>query len=187
MTNAARIALALAAGAFAPALADEQGFAPTGEIRFVAYGALASGAAWSADRIVGPVVNMARREDGGWAGDLLGHDLSLNLDSNRLSGPNVNLLFSQKGSKIDVEGLFYGQRVRITMDGKKLEGRMGDCSYQFKRSRSGLAYQGDVGCMRRGAIFPAAGKAGLELLGEAAGPNPPLPQLTLALVAILPS
>ena len=47
MTNAARIALALAAGAFAPALADEQGFASTGEIRFVAYGALASGAAWT--------------------------------------------------------------------------------------------------------------------------------------------
>jgi hypothetical protein len=187
MPNLHRVAVALVALAAVPTFAEDQPYEPTGEIRFVAYGALSSGASWSAERVVGPAVNMTRREDGGWAGDLLGHDLSLNLDKDRLSGPNVNLLFSQKGGKIAIEGLYYNQRVRISMDGKKLQGRMGECSYDLARTKSGTVFRGDVGCMRLGQSVPAAGKAGIELFGEAASPNPPLPQLALALVAILPS
>jgi hypothetical protein len=187
MQNLARAAAVLATVLAAPSFAQEAPFEATGEIRFLAYGASSSGASWSADRVVGPAVNMTRREDGGWAGDLLGRDLSLNLEGNRLTGSNVNLLISQKGSRIDVEGLFYNQRVRISLDGKKLQGRMGDCSYDFARTRGGTAYRGDVGCMRQGQRIPAAGKAGIELYGEATSANPPLPQLALALVAILPS
>jgi hypothetical protein len=187
MPNLHRVAVALVALLAVPALGQEQPFEATGEIRFVAYGAMGSGASWSAERVVGPAVNMTRREDGGWAGDLLGHDLSLNLDKDRLSGPNVNLLFSQKGGKIAVEGLFYSQRVRISMDAKKLQGRMGECSYDLARTKAGTLFRGDVGCMRQGQRVPAAGKAGVELFGEAASANPPLPQLAIALVAVLPS
>jgi hypothetical protein len=189
MQNLARAVAAgiLAVALAVPALAEETPFEATGEVRFLAYGASGSGASWSADRVVGPMVNMSRREDGGWAGDLLGRDLSLNLESGRLTGSNVNLQISQKGGRIDVEGLFYNQRVRISLDGKKLQGRMGDCSFDFARAKNGAVFRGDVGCMRPGQRMPASGKAGLELFGEAASENPPLPQLALALIATLPS
>jgi hypothetical protein len=178
-------ALALALTALTrPAVAQDE-YHATGEVRFHG-GGIGSGASFSPDRVVGPAVNMTRREDGGWAGDLVGQNLDLRADPGRLSGPNVNLVYAQKGGTITVEGLWFGRRVRFTLDPKKFEGRFGGCSFDMRHAKArGAVYQGDIGCVgRRG--FPATAKGGVELLGDAAQANPPLQQLALALVAAMP-
>jgi hypothetical protein len=184
MPHLARIVPLLALLAAAPALAQERQFEAMGEIRFHAAGGYNSGASFDQDRIVGPNVNLTRREDGSWAGDLVGQDLSLHLEANRLTGPNVSLAFTQKGSKIEVEGIFFNRRVRLALDPKRLKGRFGACSLDLVRK--GSAYRGDMGCSR-GERLPASGKAAVQLMGEAAGAQPPVPQLGLALIAVLPS
>jgi hypothetical protein len=176
------VAAALAA---APVFAQETQFEPKGEIRFHASAGLGSGASFDETRIVGPAVNLTRREDGSWAGDIAGEDVSLYGGDTKLRGPNVNLTFKQKNGKTDVEGLFYGNRVRISVDAKKIKGRYGTCSFDLTR-RGPPMYRGDVGCMRQDERLPVAGKAAIELIGEAAGEKPPGAQLGLALVAILP-
>jgi hypothetical protein len=130
-------------------------------------------------------VNLTRRDDGTWAGDLGGRDLDLQGSEGRLTGSNVTLNYSQKDGRTEVEGLFFGTRIRLSLDAKKFKGRVGSCSLDFtRRGQSGI-YRGDVGCLRA-ARLPNTGKARMELLGEAATPTPPLPQMAFALIAILP-
>jgi hypothetical protein len=160
-------------------------FDPTGEVLFHIRGSAGTSAAFDGDRLVGPDVNLTRQDGGGWAGDLKGQNLDLDVTPKRVSGPNVNLVFSQKGGRTEIEGLFYGVRVRIAMDRKRLKGRIGSCSLDLGRKAPSL-FHGDVGCIRRGATFPQAGKGALELSGEAANELPPLPQLAFALIAVLP-
>jgi hypothetical protein len=179
------ILLVAAALAAAPAVAQESPFEPTGEIRFHASAGLGSGASFDETRIVGPAVNLTRREDGSWAGDLAGQDVNLVGGETKLSGPNVNLTFKQKGGKTEVEGLFYGERVRLSVDAKKIKGRYGRCSFDLTRKGPPI-YRGDVGCMSQESRLPAAGKAAIELIGKAAADVPPGPQVGLAFVAILP-
>jgi hypothetical protein len=185
MIRSARTAAALLFVALAPSTpAQSPEYEPTGEVRFNG-GGFASGASFSAERVVGPNVNMTRREDGGWAGDLRGHNLDLHLDNDRLSGPNVNLSFSQKGDKVTIEGLFFGQRVRASLDRKKFEARMGACSLDLKRLKVGTIFRGNFGCVNPGTRLPASGTGDLQLYGDATLEKPPLAQLTLALVAAL--
>ena len=166
-----------------PAVGQDAPFEPTGEVRFHVVGALASGASFDEARVVGPTVNLTRREDGSWAGDLAGENLSLDVGERRATGPNVNLLYSQKAGRTDVEGLVFGRRIRMALDAKGLRGRVGSCSFDLARKTAVL--RGDVGCVP-GASLPATGKATLELIGQAADEYPPLPQLALVLVAVLP-
>ncbi|WP_242342180.1 hypothetical protein [Anaeromyxobacter terrae] len=177
--------LLLGALAASPVVAQEPPFEAKGEVRFHASAGLGSGASFDETRIVGPAVNLTRREDGSWAGDIAGQDVSLYGGDTKLSGPNVNLSFKQKNGKTDVEGLFYGYRVRLSVDAKKIKGRYGSCSFDLTRGGPPM-YRGDVGCLRENQRLPIAGKAAIELIGEAASEKPPAPQLGLALVAILP-
>ncbi len=183
MRSVRAAAAVLLASIAASALAQSPEYEPTGEVRFRA-GGFGGSTSFSADRVVGPNVNMTRREDGGWAGDLLGQNLDLHLDPNRLSGPNVNLGFSQKGDAISIEGLFFGRRVRLDFDRKKLQGRMGACSLDMKHLKTAAIFRGSYGCMAGGGM-PASGIGDVQLYGDAAAEKPPLPQLTLALVATL--
>lgn len=169
-----------------PAAAQAPPFEPTGELRFLGHGSIGSSASYDGERLVGPTVNLTRREDGSWAGDLAGQNMDLEVSDRRVTGPNVNLTLSQKGGRTEVEGLFFNQRFRVTLDGKRLRGRFGECSFDLVRKRSG-SFHGDFGCLRPGAAFPTSAKATLSLIGTAADAAPPLPQFALALVAILPS
>ncbi len=179
-TILAAAALALTPGP--PAAA----FEPTGEMTFNARGAVGSGASFDEDQVVGPAVNMARQEDGGWAGDLDGNDVELTVTADHAVGANVHLSFMRKGGRIEIEGIVFGRRVRLEVDGKRLHGRFGACSVDLERKRPAF-FQGDVGCMRRREAFPATAKATLKLSGDAADDSPPFPQFALALLAILPS
>jgi hypothetical protein len=167
-----------------PAVGQEAPFEPSGELRFHVAGGLGSGASFDDSRVVGPTVNLTKREDGSWAGDLGGQDLSLDVGERRATGTNVNLLYSQKAGRTNVEGLVLGRRVRVELDAKRLKGRVGDCSFDL--ARKGAVLRGELGCVPGRATFPATGKATLELVGQAADEYPPLPQLAFALASILP-
>jgi hypothetical protein len=182
---ALKVALAVAALAgAAPAFAQEPPFEPTGELRFVGRGALAAGAAFDETRVVGPAVNMTKRDDGSWAGDLLTANLDLEVTPTGVRAPNVNLQLGQKAGRTTIEGLFYGQRVRVEIDRKRLRGRFGACSMDMARKGAAM-FRGDVGCMRPEGP-PISVKSSIELIGTAAAENPPLPQFALALLAVLP-
>jgi hypothetical protein len=177
---AAALALALAA----PVAAQDTPFEPTGELRFVG-GGFGSGASFDSERIVGPVVNLTRRDDGSWAGDIGGQDLDLHQTKGGLQAPNVNLKFSSKDGKTRIEGLYFGQRVRVDMDRKKLTARFGSCSMTLER-RGAPVYRGEIGCLGGGERLPRTARVNLELIGEAAAETPPLPHFALALLAVLP-
>jgi hypothetical protein len=190
MTSPTRTARAAAlvlgaALAAAPAAAQDTPFEPTGELR-LGGGGFGNGASFDSERIVGPLVNLTRRDDGSWAGDIAGQDLDLQPVKGGLQAPNVTLKFSSKDGKTRIEGLYFGQRVRIDMDRKKLSGRFGSCSMSLER-KGAPVYRGDVGCLGPGERLPRTGRVNLEVIGEAAAETPPLPHFALALIAVLPS
>ena len=173
--------VALLAGA--PATA----FEPTGELTFRPGIGMASGASFDDEMVVGPGVNMARQEDGAWVGDVAGRDVELEVSPGKVNGVNVSLSLVEKDGQTLIEGLFFGQRVRIELDAKKLHGRFGACSIDLQRKAPGVFY-GDLGCVYgSGAAFPSVAKATLRLSGLAAEKAPPMPQFALGLLAILPS
>lgn len=187
MRRPALLALALAAAFLAarPAAAQEAPFEATGEVRFLAYGTSGTSAAFDAVRVVGPLVNLTRRDDGTWDGDLLGEPVNLALTKDGLAGPNVNLHISSLNGRIHLEGLFFGRRIRMDLDAKRLEGRFGPCALDLRRKHADYL-EGDLGCAPGARNPPQSGRASVKLLGQAAEPEPPLPQLALALLASLP-
>lgn len=160
-------------------------FEPTGELSFNAGGLAGGGASFDQERVVGPSVNVSRQETGGWAGDLSGSNMELAVSPTRLSGAGVSLALEQRPNALKVEGLFFGQRVRLELDAKKFSGRYGRCSFDLTRKAPGI-YRGDVGCLRTGS-FPSTARVVFRLSGQAADETPPMPQLALALLAVLPS
>lgn len=163
--------------------ADEEPYEPTGEVQFRSRGAMWSGASFDGGRVVGPLINVARRDDGSWAGDLGGESTDLTVTGARATGVNVNIHFERKGKATEIQGLLFGQRVRFELSDKRFRGRLGECSFDLKRRRPGV-YVGDVGCLADGV--PRTARATLNLTGDAALDEPPLPQVALALIAALP-
>ncbi len=176
---AAAAALLLAPAALA--------FEPTGAVAFQASGASA-GANFDGERVVGPNVNVSREEEGaGWAGDLSGANMALEVSKEHLRGASISLALEQKPGELKVEGLFFGQRVRLELTGKAFTGHYGNCSFDLAVApKTPGLYRGDVGCMKRG-VTPLTGKASMRLAGDAAAEAKPMPQLVLALLAVLPS
>jgi hypothetical protein len=177
----------LCAGLIAAAAAPAQDspFEPTGEVRILAWGTMGTSAAFDEGRIVGPTVNLTRREDGTWAGDLAGRNVALEIRDGRLTGANVNLVLTQKGDATRGEGLFFGVRFRFELDGKRLSARFGDCTVDAKRLKAPGQLRGDAACLRRGDSFPSNTRATVQLIGDAANEPPPVPQLALSLLACM--
>jgi len=167
------IALLTAAPAFA--------FDATGEI-LTSNG---SSAAFDSEQIVGPTVNLTRQESGSWAGELLGQGVDLAVTPDRISGPNVELRIEQKKGAMAVRGYFHGKRYSVEWDAKGLSARVGNCSYDLERAKTGNTVAGSVGCVTRGSGLPGVGRVIVKLRGEAASLNPPMPQFALSLVATL--
>lgn len=166
-----------------PALA----FDPTGAVSFQVATGAGGDATFDKERVVGPTVNVSREEGAGWTGDLQGANMALVVTPTKLTAAGVSLTLEHKAGELKVEGLFFGQRVRLELTAKAFTGRYGTCSFDLAASpKTPGLYRGDVGCMKRGAL-PAAGKASMRLAGDAAAPEPPLPQTVLALLAVLPS
>lgn len=189
----ARSLVLLLAAAATPAAAQE-GAAPgpfeaTGEIRFRVQGQITTSASYNADRVVGPAVNVTRREDGTWAGDLLGENLDLHAadakpQELKVEGAGFTLVQRPlKGGGHELEGLFNGVRFRATVEPKRVKARFGNCSVDV--SKKGAVYRGDLGCLEPGQALPRTGSAVLDLMGDALERGP-FPQLGLALMSVLP-
>jgi hypothetical protein len=179
--------IALVAGLGVLAATRAAAFDPTGEVLFNASGGGASGATFDAQRLVGPSINMTRRQEGGWAGDVDGQELDLSVAEEAVKGANVNLTLHREGDRTQMQGLWLGRRVQLDVrSSQSVNGHFGRCSIDLERKGPGR-FEGEVGCQRRAGGMPAVARGTLRLRGEAAQPTAPLPQLLLALIAVLPS
>jgi hypothetical protein len=170
--------------------AQETKFEATGDVTFRAIGGGTAGASFDHERVLGPVVDLSRDQGGAWGGNLGDNDVVLTVTPAKIFGVGISVALTRKDDRTDIEGLAFGQRLRLTLDGKRFHGRFGACSYDLERQKSG-EYYGNVGCFRQAgrSLVTAAftGKAILRLLGDASATSPPLPQLPLALIAVLPN
>src|SRR6266567_2573630 len=165
-------AMVLAALGAAPAAQAAPDFKPTGEVILVGIGK-GFGASFDADGVVGANVNLTRREDGAWAGDIAGLSVNLAVGADRISGPNVDLHVERRGDAITIRGLLRGKVVRLAVDGSKVSGRSGVCAIDLQRDGTG-AYQGDLGCVGRRSRLPTTERSFLRVQGDAdvAGARP---------------
>lgn len=134
-------------------------FKPKGEISWAE-----GGASWDETRVMGPKINVSRRGDGSWAGEIAGNIIDVNVYPNRISGSNLTMALSKEGEKIVITGQVHAIMVRYEYDGKVLLARTGTKSVTVPRT--GPNSFGDI-----------------TLNGEAVSANPPEPQFALALVA----
>ncbi len=178
------VATLLVASVAAAAQTPPPIFQPTGEVYFIGVGGVGSGASYTEDRVIGPNVNLTRRDDGGWAGDLLGQNVDITVTPTRLSAPNFDVHIERKGDELAVRGTVFGQRFSMEMTPRELSGRSGNCSFDLSRRQPGVL-RGNVGCTDPRSVFPATATGTLKLSGDAAEREPSLPQLALALIAAL--
>ncbi len=149
------------AGAVIPAA-----YVPTGEV--VVNG---RGATFDAWRIVGPQVNLTRDEDGSWRGSILGASVVLKPSPGKLFGSGADLSFYRWGDYVMVGGNIQGRNFEI----RYLPGP----GYPTKGGKICRATPLSLDC----SVADAGGVAALA--GQAAGPDAPMPQLGLALIATL--
>jgi hypothetical protein len=175
---------AAAALLFVAAGTGAQAYEPTGEVSFNA-GGRGTGASFDEERIVGPAVNLSLMEGGAWSGDLLGNTVDLSVTPERITGSNVDLHVEKlaKG-ETSVRGNLFGRRVTLETGRKGLQWRMGNCSLDLGRQKSG-ALQGGYGCVGGRSRLPSVTGASMRLTGRAGTPDAPYPQLVLALLAVL--
>ena len=201
--------------AAAPPVEEEgQPLQASGEILFLTAGGTGTSAAFDDRRIMGPSVNLTLGSEGTWDGDLSGQNVSLAITSDRITGAGVDLHVERQGEVTSLRGGWFQRRVSLEFTPKNVTGRAGPaCSVDVERKAPGV-YQGSVGCVVRapplpggtisvaGPIFPddsilpsqisparqqlVTNRATLRLAGDAASPNPPMPQFALALLAVLP-
>ncbi|MFO0585352.1 MAG: hypothetical protein U0229_23985 [Anaeromyxobacter sp.] len=181
----AALALALPAAA---QTATDSNFQATGEVRFRVQGGMSTSASYNGVRVVGPAVNVSRRDDGTWAGDLLAGNLDLHTVEGKdkdlkVEGAGFTLVQRQVKDGHELEGLYNGVRFRATIEAKRVKARFGNCSIDVEKK--GTVYRGDVGCLQEGQPLPVTGRAVLDLMGDALERGP-FPQLGLALMAVLP-
>ncbi len=152
-----------------PASDPDAPFAAAGEVH-TKFGS-ASFDGW---HVVGPQVNLSRRPDGSWGGELLGHAYDLKPGEGSLLGSGVDLHFVRWGKELVFQGYVGARRVHIRVIPGPGIGGSGGCLCQLA---GGL-----VDCRREAALQ----SRGIALAGEATHLDVPvLPQLGLALVATL--
>jgi hypothetical protein len=130
-------------------------------------------AAFSDWRVVGPRVNMTRRDDGSWAGDLLGESYVLRPGEGQISGAGADVFFVRSGREVIVRGILNARKFSIrVLPGEGIP------------TPAGIAcrYDGNlIDCDRKSAAV----RQGVEFRGQAARvAEPPLPQFALALIAV---
>jgi hypothetical protein len=166
-------------------LAAAPDWEPTGEVSFHVRGSPSTGASFDGERLVGPTANLTKTGDG-WAGDIGGQNVNLEISPKRIVGSSVDLHLEADKGKTSIRGTFFGRQLTLQYDHKSVSGRVGACSFQLDRKGTG-DFEGTVGCMQRRGPLPQTGYGVLKLYGQAAEDSPPSPQFPLALVAVLVS
>jgi hypothetical protein len=188
------VAVALAACAGAPGAKAVPVPMPTsteggGEVIFLPLGSVGTGAAFDAHRVMGPTVNMAATPEGVWGGDLRGRSVLLETGEGRLAGAAFELTVEREGDALRLAGLLGNRRVNLKVSPRQIQGTLdgGVCSFDLSLESPGR-YQGFLSCPApRGERLPVVTSASLRLMGDAARLDQPmLPQLALALLAVLP-
>jgi hypothetical protein len=169
----------------APGETRPPGFQATGEVFFDAQGSGTS-VSFSDFRMVGPRVNMTRADDGSWRGNVGDREMILKVQQGRITGDGVDLYVVKKPGTlpaVSIQGMYFQRQVWFTLKASEIQGTTdgGSCSFDLNPGKAPGFWSGGVGCggsLRIGT---------LQLTGSAANlGEPPMPQLVLALIAVLP-
>lgn len=171
-----------------------------GEVVFVPSGSPGFGAAFDERRVMGPAVNMTMTPEGVWGGDVRGRNVLLEISEGRLSGAAFDLTVEQEGDVLHLAGIVDGRRVNVRLSPRQLQGTVngGVCSFDLALAAPG-SYRGFLSCPARptpatrlgvpvrGVPLPSIDPAEFHLSGDAVRfDQPVMPQLALALLAVLP-
>jgi hypothetical protein len=171
-----------------PADEADREFNASGELFFLTQGGAGTSAAFGGSRVVGPNVNLSRRDDGSWAGDFAGHSVILSAMTDGLTGTGVELHVEARGDTTTIRGIVFEQRVSLELTPKRIAGRAGpNCSLDLARHAPGV-FEGQLGCIAPAQSRLSGGtvtRATLHLAGDAAAISRPMPQFALALVGVL--
>jgi hypothetical protein len=169
----------------APGEARPRTFQATGEVFFDAQGSGTS-VAFDDFRMVGPRVNMTRADDGTWRGNVGDREMILKIQPGRITGDGVDLYVVYKPGSlpaVSIQGMYFQRQVWFSMKAGEIQGTTdgGRCSFDLSPGRTAGSWTGGVGCVgnvRTGTLQLTVTAANLA--------QPPMPQLVLALVAVLP-
>ena len=165
-----------------PGEVKEARFVADGEVFWDAQGTGTS-VAFNDFRMVGPRVNMARDAAGKWGGNIGERNMILTVIPGKIFGDGVDLYVVRKKGTLSVQGMYFQRQVWFTVKAGEIQGTTdgGHCSFDLNPTSQPGWFSGGVGCggsMRMGT---------LQLTGTAANlDQPTMPQLILALVAVLP-
>lgn len=165
-----------------PGELKETRFVADGEVFWDAQGSGTS-VAFNDLRMVGPRVNMTRDPSGKWGGNIGGREMVLTVVPGKISGDGVDLYVVRKKNTLSVQGMYFQRQVWFTVKPGEIQGTTdgGSCSFDLNPAAQPGWFTGGVGCggaMRMGTLQLTGTAANLE--------QPTMPQLILALVAVLP-
>jgi len=120
--------------------------------------------------VSGPSVKIARRPDGVWVGTLLGRQVTLSPTMGSIAGSGVELAIEWHGRGTWITGTCFDAPVRFEVSGARVKGNAG-------------ANVLDLPALGPGQFGSQAGL--LTLSGSAARTDAAMPQMALALVAVL--
>jgi hypothetical protein len=120
--------------------------------------------------VKGPDVRIGRRPDGMWVGTLWGRPVTLSPTLGSISGADVELTIEWHGTGIWVTGNCFGAPVRFEISGNQVKGNAGANVFDLK-------------ALGPGQFGSQAGL--LTLTGSASRTDAAMPQMALAMVAVL--
>jgi len=121
-------------------------------------------------QVNGPNVKIGRRPDGIWAGTLFGRPVTLSPSMGSISGPGVDLSIERHGMGTWISGTCLDAPVRFEISGARVKGSAGANVF-------------DLPALGPGQFGTQAGL--LTLSGSAARNDAAMPQVALALLAVL--
>jgi len=139
-------------------------------------------AAWDARSVRGPAVNLALTDEGLWGGTLRNRPVLLRARGGRITGEGVNVFVTQEGPVVHVQGMWFGNLLRIDVSPTTLSASPtnGVCSMELALARDGY-WRGFGGCGGRLTY------TWMTLRGVAGDPSAEMPQWLFAFLASLPS
>lgn len=137
-------------------------FKPLGEIRF-----RSGSASFDESRVVGPHVNVSRRADGSWAGNLMEGTVDVSVYPDRVVGVGLTLAIERKSDTNIITGQYQGRILRFEVGAEQLLIRTPSISTTLPRTGDGMYGRDGV----------------VRFFGQAADADPPWPQFGLALAA----
>jgi hypothetical protein len=78
-------------------------------------------AAFTADRVWGPAMDISRRSDGTWAGQLHQEAIDVNVYNGRIAGVHLSFSYEQTADTLLAQGLFLGRPFRVRIGPTQIE------------------------------------------------------------------